>query len=77
MEHLTRLLEAKCDRQELLAVRTEISGKCERADVDLYVRAVQGQRHDFEERQQRMEREFDQLVDTLQKELESLKATTV
>ena len=77
VEALVRLIEAKVDKSEVLAIRGEMAAKCERQDVDLYIRAVQGQRTDFEERQGRMEREFDQLVDTIQKELESLKATTL
>ena len=50
VEHVTRLLELKVDNAEILAVKHELANKSERADVDLYVRAVQGQRNDFETR---------------------------
>ena len=39
----------------------------------MYVRAVQAQRTEMEGRQSQIEREFDGLVGTLQKELEGLK----
>jgi hypothetical protein len=61
----------------LNAVRHELQQKSERADVDLYVRAVQSQRNEFEGRQNDLEKEFDGLVSTLQKELEGLKGTTL
>ena len=77
MEHLLRLIDAKPDKLEFTALKQEVSSKSERADVDLYVRAVQGQRNDFEARQSQIKKEFDALVGTIQMELESLKATTL
>jgi cell division septum initiation protein DivIVA len=41
------------------------------------VRAVQNQRTETEQRQANIEKEFDQLCETIQSELESLKATTL
>ena len=77
IDQLAKVADAKLDKSELAALRHELGQKSERADVDLYVRAVQSQRNEFEARQVQIEREFDGLVNTLQKELESLKATTM
>jgi len=35
------MLESKSDKAEIGILKQEIQSKCERADVDLYVRAVQ------------------------------------
>jgi hypothetical protein len=35
-----RLLDAKSDKVEIGSLKQEIQTKCERADVDIYVRAV-------------------------------------
>jgi hypothetical protein len=51
VEHLTMLLESKLDKSEAFSIRQELSNKSEKSDIDLYVRAVQSQRTDFEARQ--------------------------
>lgn len=67
----------KVDNSELSLIKQELQTKSERSDIDIYVRAVQGQRTDFEARQQQFEKEFDALTETIQSELEGLKATTL
>jgi hypothetical protein len=54
-----------------------MSAKVDKTDMDVYIRAVQSQRLDFENRQGTLEKDFDGLVDTIRRELESLKQTTM
>ncbi len=49
----------------MAALRQEMSQKSERSDVDLYVRAVQSERNEFEHRQEQLEKEFDGLINTI------------
>lgn len=45
-----RLIEAKTDKQEYYQVKQEMAAKAERADIDMYVLAVQNQRLELEQR---------------------------
>ncbi len=77
LENVIKNIEAKAERAELQQVRNEIGSKVDKSDLDVYIRAVQGQRVDFETRQTTLEKDFDGLVDTIRRELESLKQTTM
>ncbi len=77
LENVVRNIEAKVDKAEMNNLRSEIGAKVDRGDLDVYIRAVQGQRVDFETRQSALEKDFDGLVDTIKRELESLKQTTM
>ena len=39
-----RQLDNKADKQELFSMKQDISGKAERADIDVYIMAVQNQK---------------------------------
>ena len=77
LEKVLKGLENKVEKAEMQMVRNEIGAKVDRGDLDVYIRAVQGQRVDFETRQSTLEKDFDGLVDTIKRELESLKQTTM
>jgi len=45
-----RLIESKTDKQEYFQIKQELTTKAERADIDMYVMAVQNQRLELEQR---------------------------
>lgn len=77
LDHLAHTLGEKVDRADFSTLVNDMAGKCDRADVDMYVRAVQGQRVEWEARQKDLEKEFDQVVDTVRREVEGLKQSTL
>jgi len=44
----TRQLDMKADKQELYHLKQEILSKADKADIDMYVLAVQNQKMEFE-----------------------------
>jgi len=70
---LKRKIDEKLDRQEQFTMRQELAKKAEKQDVDMYVSAVSNQKHELEAKQKEIERELDELINNLKKELEGIK----
>lgn len=51
--------------------------KADRADIDMYVMAVQNQKLEIDHRHKSFEKDLDEFISSLSKEMESLKATMI
>ena len=56
-------------------MRQEMALKSDRADVDMYVMAVANQKNEFEMRQKSLEKDIDEFIGGIQREMESLKTS--
>ncbi len=84
LDKLLTLLESKADHGLVESLATSVKDLPTRADLaslqqscrgdlDIYVRAVQSQRVEQEERQKALEMEFDQVVETVKREVEGIR----
>lgn len=58
-------------------MRQDLSMKSDKTDIDMYVMAVQSQKLELDQRQKQLEKELDEFIAGIQKELESIKSTMV
>lgn len=72
-----RLIESKTDKQEYFQIKQELTTKAERADIDMYVMAVQNQRLELEQRQKSLEKDIDDFVGNVSHEMENLKTSVL
>ena len=49
--------------------------KADRTDIDMYVMAVQNQKLEQEQRQKSLEKDIDEFITSISKELENMKST--
>jgi hypothetical protein len=56
-------------------MKQELTTKSDRADIDMYVMAVSNQKMEFEQRQKSLEKDLDDFISGIQKEMESMKTT--
>ena len=52
-----------------------MASKSDKTDIDMYVLAVQNQKIEQEQRQKQLERELDEFIQGLQREMEGLKTS--
>lgn len=65
----------KSEKQDFYTLKTELSTKSDKTDIDMYVMAVQNQKLEFEQRQKSLEKDMDEFILSIQRELEQLKSS--
>ena len=76
-EDLREIATTVFDRMAELPGIAERAGRFAVSVGRLYIKDERGNLHDFETRQSTLEKDFDGLVDTIRRELDSLKQTTM
>lgn len=56
-------------------MKQEINLKADKADIDMYVMAVSNQKQEFDMKQKQLDKDLDDLITTMHRELDQLKTS--